>query len=278
MGKSVRFVLLSSATLLILAGAAQASPEKQPDITVSSDAGNQPDLRRCDVEPGTAALPLEALDKTLRPVIDACARIIANPGHGGDAQQALGQRGMAYYLLGKFELAVADYSAALKGASQKDRAAVGLLIDRGSSYLRLGDWDHAIADFTDALQRDPRNRGADRILVSLGTAYFGKGDQDRALESFSRSLKLNPGSVNAAANRAAIYLNRGDDDLALADLNDVLRQHPDRGDALINRGAILARMGRADDAIADLTAGIERLPSNAMGWLARGYARAAKDL
>jgi Ca-activated chloride channel family protein len=66
--------------------------------------------------------------------------------------------GNAQYRAGKFEDALASYSAALREADDKLRPQV--LYNRGNAAFRLGRLDDAVRDYQAALEADPKDRDA----------------------------------------------------------------------------------------------------------------------
>ena len=111
-------------------------------LASGSHAATNEDVSAC-IDVLTVAVPdmsHEMLERKLRPVIEACNRVIANPGRNttiadqsrdSDLERGLSGRGLAHQLLGEFQLAIADYSAVLKSQSPKDAQAARIRQDRG---------------------------------------------------------------------------------------------------------------------------------------------------
>ena len=87
-------------------------------------------------------------------VVDACSELINSKG-GNDENRALVhlQRGSMYRRLGKFELALADFSESLRHDPNSADAYTGL----GNAYRGLDLYDLAIAAHTEALRLKPNN-------------------------------------------------------------------------------------------------------------------------
>ena len=60
-----------------------------------------------------------------------------------DVAVTYNNRGVAYYRLGEYELAIADYNAAL----ERSPASADFVKNRGLAYEQMGDLEKALADF-----------------------------------------------------------------------------------------------------------------------------------
>jgi len=163
-----------------------------------------------------------------------------------DYYQALYNRGNAYANKGDYDRAIADYTAALRIKPDYDQA----LNNRGNAYANKGDYDRAIADYTAALRIKP---DFDQALYNRGNAYRNKRDYDRAIEDYTAALRINPDYYLALNNRGVAYFDKGDYDHAIEDYTAALRINPDHYPALNNRGNAYRLNGDYDLAIADYT-------------------------
>jgi tetratricopeptide (TPR) repeat protein len=137
------------------------------------------------------------------------------------------QRGEAYYAVGKFKEAYADFSAALKkppavAASELQRVLDAVRLRRAEAAIYLQDFDAAIADFNELLKRQPNS---ERILVGLGMSEVGKKEIPAAMKIFNRLIAAKP-SVQAYYGRALAHIYAGDKPAALADLDLALKIDP----------------------------------------------------
>ena len=81
---------------------------------------------------------------------------------------AYGDRGAAYLAKSEFDLAIADYTEAIRLYPTYG----GHYQSRGLAYLAKGDKDRAIADFRQAIELDPLGSKAsrDELKVLVGEA------------------------------------------------------------------------------------------------------------
>jgi tetratricopeptide (TPR) repeat protein len=93
------------------------------------------------------------------------------------------KRGNAYREQGDYDLAIADYTNAIK---LEPRNAV-TYHHRGNAYLERGEFDRAIADFTSAIKIDPRYAAA---YGGRGKAYRRQGNRDRANSDDHKAIEL----------------------------------------------------------------------------------------
>jgi tetratricopeptide (TPR) repeat protein len=102
-------------------------------------------------------------------------------------------RGNAYFKKGQYDLAIADYSEALR-RNPKDPA--GIIWNRGNAHAEKRDYPGAIADYDQAIALSPKFADYYRIRAST---YEKMGERDRAIADYRRALSLNP-SNQAAKN------------------------------------------------------------------------------
>ena len=123
--------------------------------------------------------------RTLRDsaIADFTAAIAAKPS---DANLFVA-RGEDYHLNGQYDLAIADFDAALK----LNNAAVTLL-QRASSLRAKGDYDRAIADYTAAIDLNSKEAGLEgwEIYNERGYAQFLAARYDNAAADFDKALTL----------------------------------------------------------------------------------------
>lgn len=110
-------------------------------------------------------------------------------------------RGLVYECMNDFDMAIADYSAAIR----LDPAGV-LYYSRGDMYLRKGDTEQAIADYTEAIRLDPDFADA---YFNRGCAYNRKGNYDQAIADYTKTISLDTDYKEAYANRSAVWATLG---------------------------------------------------------------------
>ena len=118
---------------------------------------------------------------------NAIADFSAVLGAKPDDAAILAERGQDYHMNQQFDLAVADFSAALKL-----NASPSTLLQRASSLRAKGAYDLAIADCTAALASDAHDPNLDvwDIYNERGYAEFLAARYDAAAADFDKALEL----------------------------------------------------------------------------------------
>ncbi|GHU83501.1 hypothetical protein FACS189468_8640 [Spirochaetia bacterium] len=132
---------------------------------------------------------------------------------------ALRERGIEYGKTGEYDLAIADFTAALK-INPKDAYAY---CGRGLAYFIKGEYDLAITDLTQAIKLDPKFDGS---YALRGEAYRMKGQYDAAISDCSEAIRLNPDLDRAYASRGRAYYQTGQTELAVQDLEKAITMNP----------------------------------------------------
>jgi len=177
----------------------------------------------------------------------------------------------------------------------------GTFLDRGILFATRGDYELAIMDFSEAIKLEPNLVAAymlrGRALYASVSKVIGQGDNfssvntvttggktttekvriyDLAIVDFSQAIRLDPNNITTYRERGSAYADKGDYDNAIADYNQVIRLDPDNDAAYNNRGLVYANKGDYDRAITDLTQAIKLNPNIAILYHNRGSAYAVK--
>jgi tetratricopeptide (TPR) repeat protein len=122
---------------------------------------------------------------------NAIADFSAVLGAKPDDAAILAERGQDYHMNQQFDLAVADFSAALKL-----NASPSILLQRASSLRAKGAYDLAIADCSAALASDAHDANLDAwdIYNERGYAEFLAARYDAAAADFDKALELGAAS------------------------------------------------------------------------------------
>jgi len=204
-------------------------------ITISVSLYTFPELQQL---PGGADLRVtnktELFDKIPELVQDMQNKISGggNTGGGrsGDGTSATAKdyydRGERYYKQGENELAIAEYTNAIRlnyGWSAYN--------SRATAYMKLKNFDKAIDDYTQAITLTPYyyllyfTRGLAYINKAMAAylrlAPVNKSDVDHALFDFTQAITLNPKDVNSYCWRGNIY---GNDFFGITDLNRAIKE------------------------------------------------------
>ena len=113
-------------------------------------------------------------------IIGGCTAVIQSGQFNDDLAWAHNNRGVAYYYIGRYELAIEDYDRAIRLGPENAVA----LSNRANAYYHLGQYELVIEDCDEAIRLDPglapayRNRG--RAYMALGHVYRAHGDFDTA--------------------------------------------------------------------------------------------------
>ncbi|UKO98747.1 tetratricopeptide repeat protein [Nostoc sp. UHCC 0870] len=172
-------------------------------------------------------------------------------------------RGILYYELKKWDLAIADYDKAI--AINPELALA--YINRGILYQELKKWDLAIANYDKAIAINPE----------LADAYYNRGilykelkKWDLAIADYDKAIAINPELAVAYINRGILYQELKKWDLAIADYDKAIAINPELAVAYINRGILYYELKKWDLAIADYDKTIAINPELALAYINRG--------
>ena len=175
------------------------------------------------------------------------------------------QRGTAFYNKNNFDLAVADFTRAIKIEPKSARA----YLQRGLAYSGKGEQDNAFADFAKAVEVDPN---FEEGYYVRGQVYANKNKLDAAVSDYTKAVQINPKYVQAYLNRGFINVNRGKLEEGIADFNKIININPAIPVAYYVRGIAYANKGNLEQAIKDYTKAIELNPQYTEAYLNRGLA------
>jgi tetratricopeptide (TPR) repeat protein len=158
--------------------------------------------------------------KTINRVISACTVLIESQGDSDENRANVHlQRGRMYRRLGKYELALTDFSESTRYSPKSADAYTG----RGNAYRGLHQLDQSIADHSEAIRLGPNNAAAHN---NRGNAWRDTKDYDKAIADYDAAIKLSPHYASAIYNRANARLDAGDKDGAIADFRQALKVSP----------------------------------------------------
>jgi len=162
-------------------------------------------------------------------------------------EEALRQRGLFYYVTGKFEEAATDLDAA--AAADPENPEIQEI--RGLTLMRLKRNDDAIRAFSELIKLVPDSPLA---YFQRATAYAQDKKTQEALDDIDQTLKKDTDkliAVKALWLRARVHQLAGDTKAARADLDEALKDRPGEVNALELRGVISAGEGDYRQAIED---------------------------
>ena len=168
--------------------------------------------------------------------IAACTAVIRT---GGEMRATLAasfnNRGIGYYDIGQYDLAIKDYTQAIRL-----KPIAGFYNNRGNAYRDQRLYDLAIQDYDRAIRMKPDLAIA---FDNRGVAYLREGQYDLAIRDFGAAIRLKPDYENAYGNRGAAYDEKGQYALAIQDLDHAIALEPDDAAALNNRCYARAEAG-----------------------------------
>jgi tetratricopeptide (TPR) repeat protein len=189
--------------------------------------------------------------------LKACTAVIESAASKTDRAIAHYNRARAYRSSGQNELAIADYSAAIK--LLPDFAIA--FQNRGVVQNALGHVDRAIADYSRAIKLQPDLGVA---YNNRGVAYKATGQYARAIADLTKAIELDPQGSWAYNNRGDAYFKAGSWSKAIADYSLALALNPDLSYALFARGAAKTYRGDRVSGRADMAAAVKKNPDVAV--------------
>lgn len=190
---------------------------------------------------------------------------LATPQGVADALDGSGQM---HAILGRPELALKDFNAALAIKADDARAFSG----RGMAKAALGRLDESLDDFNRSLRLNPNNPKA---YQGRGAALADLGRSEEALADFKKAAELDPTEPKNLRLRGCLYAKLGRNEEALRDFDAWIGLRKDDAEAYKNRGGVLVRMGRPREALASLEEAIRLDPKRGSSYLNRAAAKQA---
>ncbi len=144
----------------------------------------------------------------------------------------------------------------------------------GVCRSKTGELSTAVAAYDVVLAFDPDHYPA---RVNRGLAFHRLTKYPAALADFTKAIALRPGEPAGHYNRALCKHAAGDHAGALADLDAAFATGAAPTRLFFLRSQVHAKLGNADAAARDLAAGMTHVPSDALGYQARAFARRAVE-
>lgn len=189
--------------------------------------------------------------------IAGCTDLLNAPGHNDVYRaEAYNYRGLAYYAKTQYDLAIADYSAAVALDSNEKYA----YYNRGRAYYAQTKYDLAIADYTAALRIDADYKYA---YISRSDVYYAMGQYAQTIADCTAALRIDPNYRLAYIDRGFAYQINSQYDPAIADFMAVLRLDPNDTTAYYEIGVVSFDAGRFSDASANFQRSLETGPKGA---------------
>lgn len=181
-----------------------------------------------------------------------------------DFAEAFNNRGIAYYKLGQYSMAIKDFNQAIR--LKPDFAEA--FYNRGAAYGGLGQRARAIKDYNQVIRLKPDFAGA---FYDRGVVYYQLGQYSKVIEDFSQAIRLKPDYEEAIYNRGVTYYQLGQYSRAIEDFNQIIRLKPDDAKAFRSRGGVYKQLGQHSRAIEDFNQTIRLKPDDVNAFYSRGY-------
>jgi superkiller protein 3 len=178
-------------------------------------------------------------------------------------------RGHAYFQVGQYDKAGADFSKAVELDPKSAMAHCNL----GATLSRLGKLDEAIAAYRKAIELDPKFAPAH---YNLGIALRTQGNLDEALAEFRKAAELDPRIAATIHGDRGIDLQRkGRLDEAIVEYRMAVELNPKIAWIHFELGKAMQDQVKLDEAIAEYRTAIELDPKNA--WIHGRLGNALRD-
>jgi tetratricopeptide (TPR) repeat protein len=199
--------------------------------------------------------------------ITACSEIIARGKREKKSRriEAYINRGSAYRLKGKLDLALADLDKGLRLNPMLPRA----LIARAAIHAAKGNLDQAIAGYTKAIAAQPKSVEA---YHGRAITYRSKGQLGQALADLGEAIRRDPESSSLRLERAAEFEAKGDLDAAIADYDEAIKHDQTLAEAYNRRGLAFSAKGEFGRAVADYSRVLTLDPAFANAFVNRAKA------
>ncbi|MHC4177902.1 MAG: tetratricopeptide repeat protein [Planctomycetota bacterium] len=166
-------------------------------------------------------------------------------GCGRSAEDSF-EQGVAAQEAGRFEEAIAAYSAAI----ESDPEFAMAYFNRGVARLQVEQFEGAVEDLSRTLDLGGEDPDA---LLARGAALHALQRDDEAVLDFTAALKLDDLDAEVYRQRALSWQALGESDAAIVDLAMAIRLEPDRPEVYLDRAEVRRQRGDDSGVIVDQT-------------------------
>ncbi len=177
--------------------------------------------------------------------IDLLQRAIQNEPTYVECFNAYQNLGYAHSMVGMKEEAVRNFTSAIA----RRPGYIDGLFNRGLAYADIGKFDSAVADFTAILTLYDANNT--KAFYSRGSAFNKLNQPDKAIADYTSAIRTDPGYSGAYINRGNIYFAQNMFEKAIGDYDIALKIKADDGNTWLNRSFAGFRLHHYKDALAD---------------------------
>jgi len=147
----------------------------------------------------------------------ALAELAKAIGLDPDFEEAHRLRGTIHQIIGRHDLAVADFTQAIR-----IEPYLFTFAERGTSRMMCDDWDGALKDLNEAIRLNQDSPYHRHTYNYRGKVYCEMGQWDMAISDFNSAIKLDPENYLHYFFRGHAYKEAGLRNLAIQDFNKVL--------------------------------------------------------
>lgn len=174
-------------------------------------------------------------------------------------------RGIAYYVLKKYDLALADLDASLKIKPENAH----IYVNRGNIWRLKHEYDKALKDLDHAIRLEKTNANAFKIR---GLIFYQTQQYQKSIDDLSEAIRIQPNMISALNARGIAYRDQNRTDLALQDFNQAIKLNNFVSEVFSNRAGIWEAQKKYQSAIQDYQRAIElnptsAVPQNDLAWL-----------
>lgn len=173
-------------------------------------------------------------------------------------------RGMAYHTQGNYELAIDDYTQAIR----IDPDYASAYANRGDAHRRMGKYQMAIDDYTHAVKIDPNHS---RYYVERATGYFRLAKYHEAIEDCTTAIALNPDNYYSYYRRARAHGHLKHYQMAIDDYTEAIFHDPGEYVYYFNRGLCYYETEKVKLAIEDCSHAIRLKPDYSLAHYYKGF-------
>ena len=186
-------------------------------------------------------------------------------GYTGLMSKAYATRGVTYYELKEYKLAIDDYTQAIKIDSQNAE----YYAFRGGIYSFLKEYKQAINDYTQAIKIDDKNA---IYYNARGLTYLELKDYKLAINDYTQAIQLDPKNATYYGVRGFAHYFLKDYKQAINDWNQAIKIDPKKAIYYSARGDAYFQLKDYKQAIDDYTQAIKLKPDFTEAYYVRGIA------
>ncbi len=143
---------------------------------------------------------------------------------------------------------------------------------KGQLFGRALLFQAAIKEFDFALTKPLDSHWRAQVLDNRAFCFLSLQRRPEAIRDYSEALRLEPGLIEAWANRGIAYAQNEQENSALADYSHAIGLDPNRADALFQRGLIYSQQHKYEQARTDFREAIRCIPNFEAAYIESGLA------